>query len=136
MGKVTVRLAENVEGGAVLAVLEQQHGSQADYLKWDNINPFWLVAEIGGAIVGCLQTCPSRPMGRLESLATAGHLSEIERGQVVRELAMTGMGILHHHGAQQVQMLIPFELRAYKRVLKRRGAVVLCQGNMLARRIA
>lgn len=136
MDKVTVRLAENSEGATVKKLLEVQHGAQEPSLRWDSINPYWLVAELRGEIVGVIQTRPSRPMGSLEGLATARHLSEVERGRVVRELAMSGMAVLLGHGASQVQMFIPFELRAYKRVLKKRGAVVLGQGNLLAKRIA
>lgn len=136
MDKITVRLAENSEGEKVRKLLEAQHGAQESSLKWDAISPYWLVAEADGEIVGCIQTRPSRPMGSLESLSTARHLTEVERGKVVRELAMAGMAVLHGHGTQQVQMFISFELRAFKRVLKKRGAVVLGQGNLLVKRIA
>jgi hypothetical protein len=136
MPKVTVRLAENAEGERVKYVLEQQHGKQEDWLRWDQISPYWLVAEIDGEIVGCIQTRPSRPIGGLENLATLRRLSDVERGLVVRNLVLSGSAVLVGHGCQIADGFIPFELRSYKRVLKKRGAVVSGQGNLMARRIA
>lgn len=136
MDKVTVRLAENSEGERVRDLLEQQHGPQEPSLRWDTISPYWLMAELGGQVVGCIQTRPSRPMGSLENLATLVTLTERVRGHVVRELVLSGSAVLLGHGATQAQGFVPVELRAYKRVLLKRGAVVLGQGNMMARRIA
>lgn len=134
-GLPTVRLAENSEGETVRVLVERQHGKAEAVLAWDRISPFWLVAERDGKIVGALQTCPSRPVGRLEMLATARDLTHAERALTVKALAYAGMAVVKGHGAQQVQMFIPEDLEQYRTILTDRGAVILDTGHMLAKRL-
>lgn len=130
----TVRLAENAEGEAVRKLVQQQHGALA-VLQWDQIHPFWLVAELDGKIVGALQTCPSRPVGRLEMLSISRDLSGPAKALTVKALAYGGMAVIRGHGAQQVQMFVAEELTEYRAILESRGAVVLDTGFMLAKRL-
>jgi hypothetical protein len=130
----TVRLALDCDGEAVRKLVQKQHGA-LDTLQWDRIAPYWLVAEIGGVIVGALQTCPSRPIGRLEMLSLARDLCPRAKAVTVKALAMAGMSVILGHGAQQVQMFVPEDLTEYRAILESRGAVVLDTGHMLAKRL-
>lgn len=136
MSKPVVRLAENSDGEAVKAILVSQGPFDAS-IPFTDIHPYWLVAELTGkGIVGCIQTAPSRPIGHLEMLATVGGLTSTENGEVVRELLMAGLAILNYHGASRAAGFVPFELKGYKRVLQKRGAVIADSGNLLMRRLA
>lgn len=135
MIRPTWRIADNADGEAIKALLVAG-GSFDATIPFDDIHPFWLVAELPGrGIVGCIQTCPSRPIGRLEMLATAEGLSDLERGLVVRELDMAGAVVLNYHRAVIVAGFVPFGEKGYKRVLKKRGCVVAETGSMMLRRI-
>lgn len=137
MIKVAARLAENTEGELVEALLEAQHAPLDPFLRFDQINPYWLVVELPGrGVVGCVQTCPSRPIGRLEMMATDQSLNDLERGLVVRELILAGCALLAYHGATHAAGFVSFSLKGFKRALKRHGAAVAETGNMLTRRIA
>lgn len=130
----TVRLATDQDGESVRELVEKQHG-MADFLTWDHIAPYWLVAEIDGEMVGAMQTCPSRPVGRLEMLSLSRGLSPAAKALTVKALAYAGMAVINGHGAQQVQMFVPEELREYREILLSRGAEILDTGNMLAKRL-
>lgn len=137
MMKPKVRLAENSDGEAIKALLIAQ-GPFDPSIPFTDIHPYWLVAEFAGheGIVGCIQTLPSRPFGHLEMLATSKALSDLEKGLVVRELLLEGAAVLNYHRAVVVAGFVPFGMKGYKRVLKKRGAVVADTGSMMLRRIA
>lgn len=130
----TVRLAVNGDGETVRRLVEKQHGMEGT-LAWDQIAPYWLVAELDGRIVGALQTCPSRPVGRLEMLSLARDLAGPAKALTVKALAYAGMAVIRGHGAQQAQFFIPEDLGDYREILADRGAVVLDTGHMLAKRV-
>jgi hypothetical protein len=69
-------------------------------------------------------------------MATSNSLNDIERGRVIRQLLIDGMAVLHYHGASDFRGFVPFELKGYKRILKKRGATVVDTGNLISRRIA
>lgn len=129
-----VRLATDKDGEAVRRLVEKQHGV-LETLKWDRIAPYWLVAEMNGEIVGALQTCPSRPVGRLEMLSLDKRLIHAARAITVKALAYAGMACIRENGAEQVQMFVPEDLSDYRAILEARGAQVLDTGHMLGKRL-
>lgn len=130
----TVRLAVDGDGETVRQLVEKQHGMEGT-LSWDRIAPYWLVAELDGQIVGALQTCPSRPVGRLEMLTVKRGTSHIAKVATVKALAYAGMAVVLAHGAQQVQMFVAEDLEEFREIMMDRGAVVLDTGFMLAKRL-
>ena len=132
MSTMTTRLATNADGPAIAALVAPKDES----LSFDRVEPYWLVAELPErGIVGCVQTCPSRPVGHLEMLVVSDALSPFERGQVSRRLFIDGCAILYGHGATHVRGFLAFSSKSLKRVLKKRGAVVVESGNLMLRRI-
>jgi hypothetical protein len=129
-----VRFAEDAEGEAVRQIVKGQHGVSGA-LKWDRINPFWLVAELDGRIVAALQTCPSRPVGRLEMLSLDRNLTVRQHAAVFKALVLAGMGLIKGHGAEQVQIFVPEDLTEYRTFLEGRDAVVVDTGFMLAKQL-
>ena len=129
-----IRLATN-EDGPRIGELARQSGFTVDGLDWSEVHPFWLVAERGGEIVGAIQIILAKPIGWLEMLVLEPDLSDISRARVVKALVEDGTTALRGFGAQVAMGSVPFELKAYKRVLKKRGAVVAFSGNTMIKRL-
>lgn len=127
-----IRLGTNADGPRI-GELVAEGGFDVIGLDWTLIEPYWLVADTGEEIVGCLQVLPGRPVGRLELLAAEDSLTHRERAMVVKALLEQGMVTLQRAGVQLATGLIPFDHKEYKRLLKKRGAVVIASGNMLAK---
>lgn len=129
----TVRLATDDDGPAIERLVKAA-GYGVTGIEWTGLYPYWLVVENGAGPVGCLQVCPGRPMGRLENLAVKAD-NPVEKARLVRMLAYSGMATLREGGSQLADFVIPFSERAYKKALKKRGATVIAQGNLMSRRL-
>ena len=129
---VKVRLAQDADGPRI-GELAKFSGFTVD-MNWSEVHPFWLVAE-DEKIVGALQVILAKPMGWLEMLVLDPDLTQTARARIVRRLASAGMIALKRFGSQVVMFSVPFEERAYKKVLKKRGAVVTSSGNVLGKRL-
>lgn len=131
---VKIRLAENSEGQIVKS-LAGSNGFDAVEMDWSDIYPYWLVAEFEDEIIGTVQVCPSRPIGRLEMLHVIPEIKNGLRRIAVTMLLIAGVETLKSHGAQVVSGVIPFDLKSYKRFLKKRGAVSAGVGNIMLWRV-
>jgi len=103
-------------------------------LDWTDVYPFWLVAKIDERIVGCIQIVPTKPYGYLEFLSAESGLDHQIRARVLKKLAEQALAYLQLYGTQVAAFMVPFELKGYKRILRRKGAVTVQSGNMLALR--
>ena len=103
-------------------------------LDWSKLGAYWLKAVRDDEIIGCVQIAYALPISRLEYLSV-GDVSDITRAKVVKQLLSTGCAFLSEGGAQIVSGTVPFPLKSYKRVLKKRGAVMTVQGNVFIKRI-
>ena len=127
-----IRLAKN-EDGPHIGELAKQSGFTVG-VDWSEVHPFWLVAE-DDKIVGAIQIILAKPMGWLEMLVLDPDLTQLARARVVKRLASAGMTALKRFGAQIVMFSVPFEEKTYKKILKKRGAVVTSSGSVLAKRL-
>lgn len=132
---LTIRLARNGDGETIKNILARAGFGGLDSMRWDNIYPYWLVAERDGLILGCLQMAPSRPVAWLEYLGVEQEISLRDRTKVVRQLLQQGGESMKLHGANRVIGFIPFKERMYKKILKRNGLRVVASGNMLGMEI-
>lgn len=142
--KVRVRMATDADGPRI-GELGVAQGLALDGIDWSEVAPYWLVAEtesgVWGAgpgeamIVGALQLCLAKPFGRLEMLYLDGALTQRQRARVGKALVGGGLLALKVFGAQFALAQVPHTLPEYKRLLKRRGAVTLSSGNMMAKRL-
>ena len=103
-------------------------------VDWSNIHPYWLVV-VDEQIIGCMQVCPGRPVGRLELLAVDPELTHRQRAETVKTLLTTGIETLNKGGSKIAMSMVSFKQKSFKKLLKKRGAVVVSSGNMLAIRI-
>ena len=126
-----IRLAANEDADRIKELLPMR----ADF-DWSDIYPYWLVAEIDGEIVGCINVALSNPIGILDQMAVDFSLNSHAKGKVVRALIIQGLGTLKAAGASASVSMIPFELKSFKRVLKKHfGSVVVNQGNIILTRV-
>ena len=126
-----IRLARNEDGPRISDLVFQPLD-----LDWSDVYPYWLVYEKDGDIVGCLNVSLSKPIGRLDFLGLDDSLNSHARGKVVRELVFQGIATLKADGSQACLSVIPFELKSYKRILKKHfNAIVAGQGNMIMKRL-
>jgi hypothetical protein len=130
---VKIRLAQDADGPRI-GELARASGFGVEGIDWSEVHPFWLVAE-DEKIVGALQIILAKPIGWLEMLVLDPDLTQLARARVVKRLASAGMTALKRFGAQIVMFSVPFEEKAYKKALKKRGAVVTSSGNVLAKRL-
>ena len=114
-------------------IKELVHGDDA--LDWSAVYPYWLLASFDDRPVGCVQVCPSSPVGRMENLATEDDIDPRLRAMVVKKLMEAGYQTLREMGAQMAMATISFDKRSFKKLLKRRGCVVVDNGNVLAKRL-
>lgn len=126
-----IHLATNADGPRI-GELIQAAGFDVIGLDWSMVAPYWLVANIGNEIIGCLQVCLGRPVGQLENLVMDDSLSHREKAMTVKLLLETGYETLRLGGAEVATALVPFEYKSYKRLLKKRGAVVVESGHRMA----
>lgn len=126
-----IRLAVNNDAQRIKELADK--GADLD---WSDIYPYWLVAEKDGVVVGCLNVALSKPIGILDQLAIDESLNPHARARAVKALIEQGRATLRAAGASASISLIPFELRSYKRALKKHfGAEVVNQGNVIMARL-
>ena len=130
----SIRLATNADGPAIGNLVEAG-GFRVDGIDWTEVEPYWLVAENGVGIVGCLQVLPGKPIGRLEFLVVDDSLRHRERATIARDLGIQGYATLRLAGSQAASNMVPFNNKGFKRILKRRGARVMSSGNMFIKRL-
>ena len=131
---IEVRLAQNEDGddihGLVLA-----SGFEIPGLDWHDIYPHWLVAEMDGNLVGCIQVCLGKPIAYLEYFSFDQGLSHQSLARVLKALTHQGFIVLKNYGSQMAVCFVSFENKAFKRILKKRGGSVMQSGNLIGRRL-
>ena len=131
---MNVRIATNDDGPRI-GELVKTNGFDLGEMDWSDVEPWWLVAENGEGVVAAIQVTPTKPVGRMEMLAVDRDLSDMDRGRAISGLLDQAQAVLMVRGTQFVVGMVPFELRGYKRVLKRRGGRVISSGNLFAKRL-
>ena len=129
-----IRLATD-EDGPEIGNLVWQGGFRVDGIDWTDIGPYWLVAENGAGIVGCIQVCPGKPIGRAEFLSVDEKLTHREQAVISKALVIQGCATLSLWGSQAASSMVSFKNKGFKRILKRRGARVMSSGNMFLKRL-
>ena len=110
-------------------------GFEVPGLTWGNLYPHWLVAKIDDEIVGCMEVLLGRPIGRLEVLSLDQDLDKREHATVLHSLVIQGLVTLRQYGAELVASMIPFEDKAWKKALVKRGGVITSSGHILVKRL-
>jgi hypothetical protein len=105
-------------------------------IDWNfNPNPYWLIAEIDGVALGCIQVAPGVPFGRLELLCIPKWLNKRHRSKIMLSLMGTGLATLKRMGAQFAIGMVDEGRGGYEQVLQNRGAVRLFSGSTFIKRL-
>ncbi len=132
--KTSIRHATNTDGEAISELMFSA-GYDPRGTDWSDIAPYWLVAEIDNKVVGAIQICYGKPMGRLDLTGILPELSAHRGARVYRDLVLSGLQTLHTFGAQTASGYVPFPNRNIKRFLKKIGGRSLGQGNFMEMRL-
>ena len=103
-------------------------------LDWDGMQT-WMVVEDDGVVEGFIQIFMGKPTAHLEHLVMREDLHHVKKAKLFKILFLTAMAALRNSGAQMVIGTVPFELKGYKKMLKKRGGFVALSGNMIATRL-
>jgi hypothetical protein len=105
-------------------------------IDWRSVAPYWVGAyHDEDNLVGALNVCPGRPIGRMECLFLLNGLSHRDRTIAARELLAMAEAVLRRQGAQIVCGLIEDGTPGYERIAERKGWVQLAHGTMYAKGI-
>jgi len=132
--EVLVRFARDAEGMAIAQLVHTCHEGvpKAD---WSKVYPNWMVAEKDGEVIGCVQLCYAKPIGRLEFLSFVPGLPYRTRALAVRSLLSLASMALRHSGATAVAGTVGFEQKSFKEILKKNDCRVVVSGNVFVRAI-
>lgn len=128
-----INFATNEEGPLIRDLLKA-NGFTIE-MDWSDISPSWLVAKDKGEIIGCVQVLPGKPIGRAEMLAVVPELSSAKRANIAWRLVVAINAVFKLGGSQYATMMVLFENKQFKRLLKKRGAWTIGQGNIMIARI-
>ena len=131
----SIRMALDVDGKVISQLVKENGFQQTEGIDWSHVYPYWLVAEQNGEIIGCIQVRISVPIGGLEMLSVKQDLDHTIKSLVVKSLLLGGSSTLKQAGASLAAGVVPFEMKSYKKLLKRRGCVSISVGNIMARRL-
>ena len=132
--KPTVRVSTDEDGPYIHELLKGM-GFTIEGLDWSSVGSYWLVAEIDGKVVGCIQIIGGKPVGWLHLLSYDQSLSQQAAARTIKALVESGNGGLAMLGASAVMAVVPFELKSWKSVIKHRGGAVVSSGNIIAKRL-
>ena len=131
--KPVVTVAEN-EDGVKIGELVKSNGFEIE-VEWNDIYPYWLIAKWENEIIGCIQVLPGKPIGRMEMLAVDIDIPKVKRAQVVWRLLVSSVTLLRASGTQYASGMVLFNDKQYKKILKKRGAWTIGQGNIMIGKI-
>ena len=132
----TIEASRDDDGEEIKRLLLQSGFNReiADAIDWCGLGGSWLVARHGRKIVGCLQIGLSRPIARLEYLATDEGLSHVSRGRVVKRLFGVACAMLRERGVQAISGLIAFTDTSWKEIAEKRSEIVTT-GHIFMKRL-
>lgn len=132
--KPTIRVSRDADGERIHELL-QGMGFSIDGVDWSTVGSYWLIAEVEDRVVGCIQFIAGKPVAWVELLAYDQSLGHVMQAKVVKALVENAVGAAGMFGAGALMGSIPFEMKSYKRVVKRRGGVMVSSGNIFAKRL-
>ena len=134
--RVTVRLAKNEDGPRISELLAMVGLKTEGWdIDWNDIEPWWIVAELDGVVKGAVQICPSKPIARVEFLAVDPEMNEMDRGRVISNLERQWKATVKISGAGGFAGMIPYEYDSYLNVARRRGYVSIGEGHHMVKRV-
>jgi len=116
MRDIVLRLGKNEDGPRIGELV----GLNFE-VDWSDIEPWWVVAEIDGKVVGAVQVCPAKPVARVEMLAIDPELNHRARSEVVMRLRDQWEATARMGGAVALAGAIESEMQSFFDVAVHRG---------------
>jgi hypothetical protein len=134
---IQVRMAKNSDGDAVAALMDQSGSFQFDdwTIDWSDLDPTWLVAECDGKILGCVQSLPAKPIGRIEILCVDMSIEIDERRQIWLDLYRHAIAMHVMFGSQAVLCMISYLNTPMVHGAEKHGWIKTDEGFMFIKRI-
>lgn len=120
---VNIRFASKNEGPLLHSLAQASGKWEISEMDWTfDPYPYWLVAEIDGKPVGCIQAMPGVPFGHLEYLCVRPTLPAKDKAIVARDLSERARANCRTMGAQFISFTLQPNSEGWERVLENRGA--------------
>jgi|TARA_Y100000310_G_scaffold225674_1_gene227748 hypothetical protein len=132
---IDVRLATADDGETIKRLLEESGYWWATECDWSEPAPFWLVAEMGGAVIATLQTIYAKPVCRAEFLAVDPGIRKIDRAMAIKALSLQAWAGFNACGADFAAFMVNEGDTSWQRILERHGAFVIDSGPLMMRRL-
>jgi hypothetical protein len=124
-----IRLARDGVDSAQVEALVRTGRIRINGVSFEKLYPFWIVVEEDEEIVGCVQAVPALPFGYTEFLTTAPGLSHTKRAKLIK-------GLMLQTGGSEIALgTVPTDMKAWKKVIKKRGGVNIGLCNVYAKRL-
>lgn len=121
---VQVRLARCDEGPDLYRLYLASGKATLPNLDWSqDLSPYWLVAEQGNHMVGCVQLRYSKPIGMIELLCLDPTLTAYQRAKVFKHLVEAALLAIHQSGAQAVTFGIDQRYPTFATIAAQYGAM-------------
>ncbi|MGD9648770.1 MAG: hypothetical protein AB7U73_23870 [Pirellulales bacterium] len=130
-----------------IAIAQPQHGQDIrrlirceqveglEELDWENLGGQWIVILKAGAVVGCIQVLPGKPIARAEFMVLDDSLSNRERAEATSMLIQHVTMLLRMAGCGAMISVVADDVAGWPVVLERRGWVPMIDGTMMIRRL-
>lgn len=130
-----IRLARDGVDSEAVEALVRTGRIRINGVSFEKLYPYWVVVEEDEEIVGCVQVCPGLPFGYTEFLTTRPGLSHTTRSKLIKGLMLQATAILKGAGSEIALGTVPTDMKAWKKVIKKRGGVNIGLCNVYAKRL-
>ena len=121
---VGIRLARSSEGLELYRLYLASGKVPLPDVDWSrDVSPYWLVAEQGEQMVGCVQLRPSKPIGMIELLCLDPTLTAYQRARVFKHLVEAALLAIRQMGAQAVTFGIDQQYPTFAKIAVQHGAI-------------
>ena len=127
-----IRPSVSGDGPAIKTLMEAM-GEGLPGIDWSANEPFWLVAEEDGDVVGCIQAVVALPLGYISNLAVR---EDRRMGRLKLRLAAEALRALKAGGCQHAVGFVPFHMTKWRQALLKSGAVEGQDGTIFSMPLA
>lgn len=134
--RIRVALAAPSDYDDVVGLLRASgHHDIAQALDPVRLYPFWVVATVDKTVAACFHLSPGNPMIFVEFMCIDSDLAPRERARLIKRLEGQATATAVTMGASMVCLFIPFEMKQWKKIVKKRGYESEGVGNWMVRRL-
>ena len=130
--KVHLRYSLPSDGPLLYRLYLDSGKSPLEGIDWTgDVGGYWIVAEVDGVAMGCIQVCPSLPIARVELLCVPVDVPYRLKARLVSKLTDMAKVVCRKLGAQAISYVFhPTRYKDWPRIAQRRGAVKWASGDM------